>query len=93
MGGKSKGTPAPRPTGAPQVETPDTERAELAARRALDAKNGAVTSTTSEEDQKAAKAPGKLGTTQAPPPKRPRRDPAAGMMPAGGMNTAAVLTG
>jgi hypothetical protein len=92
MGGKSKGAPAPVATPTPQVETPNTDIAELAARRALDAKNGAVTASTteSEEDKK------KMGTVAPMQQGRPKRmkDPASTMTTtSGGMGSSAVLTG
>lgn len=91
MGGKSSKAAAPAPAPMPQVETPSTDLAELAARRALDAKNGAVTaSTTTESEDEMKPKTGGLGRTQQKP--RRQKDMAAAM-PTGGMNTSAILTG
>jgi len=92
MGGKSKGSPAPVAAPTPQVETPSTDLAELAARRALDAKNGAVTATTTETEEDKKKM-GAAAPMQQPRTKR-MKDPASTMTTqSGGMGSAAVLTG
>lgn len=95
MGKKGKSTPAATPT--PQVETPDVDVAQLAAKKALDAREGAVNSVKAEEEEN--KQPTSMLAASARPAQqqRPRKrsvDPATSMASmAGGMNSAALITG
>lgn len=101
MGKKGKSS-APVAAPTPQVQTPDVDVAQLAAQKALDAREGAVTSVNAEEEMKqqpsstlasAAKAPAKAAQPAARPRKR-AVDPASAMSSMGaGMNSAAILTG
>lgn len=102
MGKKGKSS-APVAAPTPQVQTPDVDVAQLAAQKALDAREGAVTSVNAEEDEKqnatttlassAKVAPAQIAAAQ-PRPRKRAMDPASAMSNMNaGMNSAAILTG
>jgi hypothetical protein len=94
MGGK-KSSPAPVATTTPQTNTPNVDVATEAAKRALDARSGAVgavNAETTEDDRRPKFASDKPDMMQ-PKPRKRERD-AAGMVPAGGgIQQPAVITG
>lgn len=95
--GKKGNKAAPVATPTPQVQTPDVDVAQLAAKKALDAREGAMdaTAAANEEDEQKQKMTMASAPAQQAPQRKPRRaiDPATAMRGVGGINTSAVLTG
>ena len=94
--GKKGSKAAPVATPTPQVQTPDVDVAQVAAQKALDAREGAVTATQASEEEQQKKTAPTLAAAAAPAQPRPRKrpmDPASMAAMSGGMNSSAVITG